>query len=121
MLSIIIPSYNEEANISRTTSCILEVMNKNKIPWGTLRKEGAPGRLLYLSLISSWKRCKPLWLRRFLFAALGEVLMEGFFHLLRGQLVEDAHAAVIDVQKLHPLAVKVSGCIHHDFVHKLVD
>ena len=32
MLSIIIPSYNEEANISRTTSCILEVMNKNKIP-----------------------------------------------------------------------------------------
>ena len=27
--------------------------------WGTLRKEGAPGRLLYLSLISSWKRCNP--------------------------------------------------------------
>ena len=25
--------------------------------WGALRKEGAPGRLLYLSLISSWKRC----------------------------------------------------------------
>lgn len=32
MLSIVIPSYNEEANISRTTSCILEVVNKNKIP-----------------------------------------------------------------------------------------
>ena len=61
---------------------------------GTLRKEGAPGRLLYLSLISSLKRCSPLWLRRFLFVALGEVLLEGFFHLLRGQLVENAHAAV---------------------------
>lgn len=31
---------------------------KEKAPfWGALRKEGAPGRLLYLSLISSWKRC----------------------------------------------------------------
>jgi hypothetical protein len=36
-----------------------------------------------------------LWLRRFLFAALGEVLPEGFFHLLRVQLVEDAHASFL--------------------------
>ena len=49
------------------------------------------------------------------------MVLEGFFHLLRGQLVEDAHAAVIDVQKLYSLAVKVSGRIHHDFIHKLVD
>ena len=49
------------------------------------------------------------------------MLLECFFHLLRGQLVEDAHAAVIDVQKLYSLAVKVSGRIHHDFVHELVD
>ena len=33
--------------------------NKKYTPWGTLRKEGAPGRLLYLSLISSRKRCNP--------------------------------------------------------------
>ena len=33
---------------------------ENKVArWGTLRKEGAPGRLLYLSLISSRKRCNP--------------------------------------------------------------
>ena len=62
-----------------------------------------------------------MWLCRFLFVTLGKVLLEGFFHLLRGQLVEDAHAAVIDVQKLHSLAVKVSGRIHHDFIHELVD
>ena len=30
---------------------------KRSTLWGALRKEGAPGRLLYLSLISSWKRC----------------------------------------------------------------
>ena len=48
-------------------------------------------------------------------------MLEGFFHLLRGQLVENADAAVIDVQKLHSLAVKVSGCIHHDFIHELVN
>lgn len=35
--------------------------------------------------------------------------------------MEDAHAAVIDVQKLYPLAVKVSGLMHHDSVHKFVD
>ena len=62
-----------------------------------------------------------MWLRRFLFVALGEVLLEGFFHLLRCQFVENAHAAVIDVQKLYSLAVKVSGRIHHDFIHELVD
>ena len=49
------------------------------------------------------------------------MLLKGFFHLIRGQLVENAHAALIDVQKLHPLSVKVSGRIHHDFIHKLVD
>ena len=49
------------------------------------------------------------------------MVLEGFFHLLRVQLVENAHAAVIDVQKLHSLAVKVSGCIHHDFIHELVN
>ena len=51
----------------------------------------------------------------------GKVLLKGLFHLLRVQLVEDAHAAVIDVQKLYSLAVKVSGRIHHDFIHELVD
>lgn len=60
-------------------------------------------------------------LRRFPFVTLSEIVLEGFFHLLRGQLVEDAHAAVIYVQKLHPLAVEVSVCIHNDFIHKLVD
>ena len=62
-----------------------------------------------------------MWLCRFLFVALGEVVLEGLFHLLRCQFVENAHAAVIDVQKLYSLAVKVSGRIHHDFVHELVD
>ena len=46
-------------------------------------------------------------LRRFLFVTLGEVVLEGFFHFLRGQLVENAHAAVIDVQKLHSLAGRI--------------
>ena len=49
------------------------------------------------------------------------MLLEGFFHLLRGQFVEDTHAAVINVQQLHPLAVKVSRRIHHDSIHELVD
>ena len=32
---------------------------ENREHRGTLRKEGAPGRLLYLSLISFRKRCNP--------------------------------------------------------------
>ena len=32
---------------------------KERLHRGTLRKEGAPGRLLYLNLINSWKRCNP--------------------------------------------------------------
>lgn len=60
-------------------------------------------------------------LRRFLFVTLDEVLLEGFFHFLRGQLVQNAHAAVIDVQKLHTLAVNRFRCIDHNLVHELVD
>lgn len=37
----------------------LLVKTEEGSPRGTLRKEGAPGRLLYLSLISSRKRCNP--------------------------------------------------------------
>jgi hypothetical protein len=36
-----------------------------------------------------------LWLRRFLFVALSEVVLKGSFHLLRVQLVENAHAAFL--------------------------
>jgi hypothetical protein len=50
--------------------------------WGTLRKEGAPRRLLYLNLICFLKRCN-LRLCRFLFIALVEVVLKGFFHFLR--------------------------------------
>ena len=62
-----------------------------------------------------------MWFRRFLFVKPSEVVLERFFQLLRGQFVEHADAAVIDVQKLHSLAVKVSRCIHHDFIHELVN
>lgn len=48
---------------------------KEKRPWGTLRKEGASRTLLY-----------PLRLRHFLFVTLDEMLLEGFFHFLRGSV-----------------------------------
>ena len=48
----------QEADNRRTVSIRNFHLLENKVArWGTLRKEGAPGRLLYLSLISSWKRC----------------------------------------------------------------
>lgn len=48
--------FNETKDV---TADFVKVGLNEKGGWGTLRKEGAPGRLLYLSLISSWKRCNP--------------------------------------------------------------
>lgn len=50
----------QEADNRRTVSIRNFHLLENKVArWGTLRKEGAPGRLLYLRLISFRKRCNP--------------------------------------------------------------
>ena len=50
----------QEADNRRTVSIRNFHLLENKAArWGTLRKEGAPGRLLYLRLISFRKRCNP--------------------------------------------------------------
>ena len=58
------------------------------------------------------KRCSLCGYAVFFFAALDEVVLEGFFHLLRGQFVQNAHAAIIDVQKLHPLTDEVKSSMN---------
>ena len=55
---------------------------------GTLRKEGAPRQLLYLRLISFQKRCNPCGYAVFSLLRWARWVLEGFFHFLRGQLVE---------------------------------
>ena len=51
LIAIAIPTFASSLNKARVAT------DEANIRWGALRKEGAPGRLLYLSLISSWKRC----------------------------------------------------------------
>ena len=63
----------------RSFHSAIKCRQKEKAPcWGTLRKEGAPRRLLYNSLISFPKRCNPCGYAVFSLASLDEEITPRF-------------------------------------------